>query len=200
MAFELIVIGASLGGLRALEVLLAGLQDGLPAAIAIVQHRYRFANGDLISFLQRHSSLPIMEAEDKLAIRVGQAYLAPADYHLLVEPGHFALSTEAPVSYARPSIDALFESAANAYKNGVVGVVLTGASQDGSRGLAKIKAQGGLAIVQEPTTAESRTMPDAAIAAVPDAQILPLSAIAPFLLNLCPPTSPTPSELKVNGS
>ena len=111
--------------------------------------------------------------------------MAPANYHLMVEARSFALSTDAPVSYARPSIDVLFESAADAYAERVIGVILTGASRDGAQGLAKIKARGGLAVVQEPTTAESHTMPEAAIAAVAVTSILLLKDVAPFLVKVC---------------
>lgn len=138
----------------------------------------------MLTCLQQQSLLPVVEAEDKQAIVPGQVYLAPADYHLLVEPGHFALSTEAPVTFARPSIDVLFESAADAYGERVIGVILTGASHDGAQGLAKIVSNGGLAIVQEPSEAV-RTMPEAAIAAVTTAKILPLSEIASLLINFC---------------
>lgn len=186
--FEILVIGTSLGGLNALKVILAGLPKKLPLAVAIAQHRHKDSDGELVTFLQQHSLLPVVEAEDKQAIVPGQVYLAPADYHLLVEVDHFALSTEAPVSYARPSIDVLFESAADAYREKVIGVILTGSNHDGSQGLAKIKAYGGLTIVQEPDSAESRIMPDAAIAAVGTARILPLPQIAPFLVNVCSST------------
>ncbi len=185
MKFEITVIGASKGGLQALEVILAGFPSSLPMAVAIAQHRHKSASSQLLACLQRQSLLPVVEAEDKQAILPGQVYLAPADYHLLVEPGHFALSTEAPVVFARPSIDVLFESAADAYGERVIGVILTGASDDGAQGLAKIMAHGGLAIVQEPVEAVSRTMPDAAIAAVTTAKILPLTQIASVLVNQC---------------
>lgn len=186
-AFEIIVIGVSMGGLRALEVILPGLPKGLPVAVAIAQHRHRNQDGELVSYLRHQSPLPVYEAQDKQAIVAGNVYLAPADYHLLVEPGHFALSTEAPIFHARPSIDVLFESAAAAYGEQVIGVILTGASNDGANGLAKVKAYGGVAIVQDPVTAESQTMPKAAIAAVSTATVLSLPEIAPFLVRLCPP-------------
>lgn len=185
MKFKIIVIGASLGGLNALKVILAGLPKNLPLAVAIAQHRHKSSDGELVDFLQRQSLLPVVEAEDKQAIVPGQITIAPADYHLLLEKDHFALSTEAPVSYARPSIDVLFESAADAYGEQVIGVILTGASQDGSQGLAKIQSCGGLTIVQEPESAECRVMPDAAISAVVRAKILSLPEIAPFLDNIC---------------
>lgn len=188
MAFELVVIGTSLGGLQALQVLLKGLPKSFPASVAIVQHRYQDSDNTLRRLLQLYSALPIIEPEDKELIMPGRVYLAPANYHLLVESDNFALSTEAPVCYARPSVDVLFESAADAYAEKVIGVILTGANHDGAQGLARIKACGGLTVVQDPATAESRIMPEAAIASVRLDWILPLSEIAPVLVNLCQPT------------
>jgi two-component system chemotaxis response regulator CheB len=159
----------------------------LPIALAIAQHRDQQSGRSLAAYLQRQSALPVIEVEDKQPIIAGHLYLAPADYHLLVEPHHFALSTEAPVAYARPSIDVLFESAADSYGSQAIGIILTGASCDGAQGLAKIKAAGGFTIVQDPATAASRTMPQAAYTAVPTAISLPLTAIAPFLLDLILP-------------
>lgn len=185
MGFELVVVGTSLGGLHALEVLLCGLPKSFPVPVAVVQHRHKDSENTLSAFLQQYSPLPLKEPEDKEVIVPGRVYLAPADYHLLVEAGSFALSTEAPASYARPSIDVLFESAADAYAERVIGVILTGANHDGAQGLAKIKACGGWAMVQEPATAFSPTMPKAAIAAVTADWILPLEDIAPFLVKLC---------------
>jgi two-component system, chemotaxis family, protein-glutamate methylesterase/glutaminase len=124
MKFEIVVIGTSLGGLQALEVILSSLPKSFPLPIAIAQHRHKSSDGELVHFLQQHSLLPILEVEDKQAIVGGNVYLAPPDYHLLVEPGHFSLSTEAPISYARPSIDVLFETGADVYREGVIGVIL----------------------------------------------------------------------------
>jgi two-component system chemotaxis response regulator CheB len=183
--YEIIVIGVSLGGLRALAVLLAGLPAAFPVPVVVAQHRHVESDQSLSAFLQQHSALAIHEVEDKQEILPGRVYLAPPDYHLLVEAGSFALSTEAPVIHARPSIDVLFESAADSYGERVIGVILTGASDDGARGLAKIKRGGGLTLVQEPASAESAVMPAAAIAASEIDQILPLEQIAPFLVNLC---------------
>jgi len=112
-------------------------------------------------------------------------YLGPPDYHVLVEDGHIALSTDEPVQYARPSIDVLFESAADEYGERAIGIVLTGANDDGARGLAKIKDCGGVAIVQEPSSSERRAMPDAAIAATVADAILPLEEIPNFLYGVC---------------
>jgi two-component system, chemotaxis family, protein-glutamate methylesterase/glutaminase len=200
LVYELVVVGASLGGLHALEVLLAGLPKSFQVPLAIAQHRHKDSDDSLSFFLQHQCALPVKEVEDKDAIMPGRVYVAPADYHLLVEAGEthwtrqeeyktsaptFALSTEAPVLYARPSIDVLFESAADVYGEKVIGVILTGASHDGTQGLARIKANGGLAIVQEPNTADCATMPKAAIASVAVDWILPLNDIAPLLVNLC---------------
>ena len=194
--YQMMVIGTSLGGLQALQILLPGLPKGFPLPVAIAQHRHKDSDDSLCVFLQQYCALPVSEAEDKEAIVPGRVYLAPPDYHLLLEGGHLALSTEAPVCHARPSIDVLFESAADAYAHRAIGVILTGASHDGSQGLLSLQSQGGLAIVQEPTTAQSPTMPKAAIAALQQQQrlpntlyasywILPLRDIAPFIVNLC---------------
>jgi two-component system chemotaxis response regulator CheB len=184
-AVEIVVIGTSLGGLSALQVILRNLSHQFPAAIAIAQHRHKESNAQLSQFLQQHSSMPIKEAEDKDLLHPGHVYLAPPDYHLLVEPGYLSLSTDEPVSYARPSIDVLFESAADSYHERTVGVLLTGANRDGVQGLARIAAVNGHTIVQDPTTAENATMPQAAIQSIPVDRILPLSDIAPYLTHLC---------------
>ncbi len=192
MSVRLIVMGTSWGGLSALETLLPDLPPTFAVPIAVVQHRHRHSE-DLGSFLQRFSPLPVLEVEDKTALVPGRVFLAPADYHLLVESPRqaetacFSLSTEAPVQHARPSIDVLFESAADAYGEAVVGVVLTGASRDGAEGLRRIKAKGGWTIVQDPGTAESATMPTAAIAATEVDYVLPLTEIVPCLMKLCQP-------------
>jgi two-component system chemotaxis response regulator CheB len=126
----------------------------------------------------------VRDADDKEPIVAGNVYLAPPDYHLLVEPGHFALSTDERVHHARPSIDVLFESAADAYGERVIGVILTGANQDGASGLARIKAAGGVAIVQDPRDSERREMPDAALAATEVDAVLALDEIGPFIYGL----------------
>lgn len=188
MGFKIIVIGASLGGAQALRTILSALPTHFSVPVAIVQHRDSAPEPLLSNFLRQNSALPLIEVEDKEGIVPGKVYLAPAAYHLLIEStGHFALSTEAPILYARPAIDVLFESAADAYAASVIGVILTGASRDGAAGLAAIKAQGGLAVIQDPTTAESPTMPKAAIAAVDPDWVLPITEIAPLLVTLCHP-------------
>jgi two-component system chemotaxis response regulator CheB len=182
---EIVVIGTSYGGLSALQILLPALAEDFPLPIVVVQHRRKDNDDGLCDFLRKRSHLPLSEPNDKEAIEPGRVYLAPRDYHLLIDQGSFALSTDSPVIHARPSIDVLFESAADAYRERAVGVVLTGANRDGGIGLARIKAQGGLAIVQNPETAESPAMPRAAIAATQVDRVLPLDEIAPFLNELC---------------
>lgn len=181
MPFSIAVLGTSLGGLRALKTLLQGLRPGFPLAMAIVQHQGHGVPGQMARLLQPYCALPVAEPEDKEAIVPGHVYLAPPGYHLLVEPGSFALTTEAPVLYARPSIDVLFESAADSYRTGTIGIVLTASSRDGVSGMARIKERGGLTIVQDPAEAESRVLPDAVLGAVKVDHVLPLRKIAPVL-------------------
>jgi two-component system, chemotaxis family, protein-glutamate methylesterase/glutaminase len=182
---EVITVGASLGGLQAIMGVLRPLPADLPVPILIVQHRGPASDRGLAAMLQDHTALKVLEAEDKAPLAPGTVYIAAPDYHLLVEePGAIALSTDAPVRSARPSIDVLFETAADAYGPGVLGVLLTGASADGASGLARIKAAGGKAIVQDPATAECATMPAAGIAAAPVDYILPLESIGEYLVTL----------------
>ena len=187
LAFEIVCIGASYGGLSALQVLLPGLSQGFPLPVVIVQHRKKDADDGLCEFLRKRSRLPLIEPNDKEKVEPGRVYLAPRDYHLLIEKSIFALSTESPVGHARPSIDVLFESAAEVYQERTVGVILTGANRDGARGLSRIKAFGGFAVVQDPASAESRAMPEAAMSATEVDSILPLQEIAHFLNELCHP-------------
>ncbi len=184
MAFEIVVIGTSRGGLKALEVLLAGFDETFPLPVVIVKHRSKDIETGLEQSLGRHTPLPVSEPEDKETILNSHVYLAPADYHLLIEDRAFALSTEAPVGFARPSIDLLFESAANQYQDRAVGVILTGLNRDGASGLAAIKSAGGLTVVQDPVCAESKEMPAAAIAMTDVDLVLPLEAISPRLREL----------------
>jgi two-component system chemotaxis response regulator CheB len=183
--YELVVIGCSMGGMQALQTILGSLTEDFPLPIAVVQHRYRTSNEGLPSFLRRESPLAVVDALDKQWLRPGTIYLAPADYHLLVERGELSLSVDDRVEYARPSIDVLFESAADAYGPAAIGVVLTGANADGARGARRIKERGGFLLVQDPKTAEAPSMPAAAISATRVDRILPLDRIGPFLVELC---------------
>jgi two-component system chemotaxis response regulator CheB len=181
--FRLVAVGVSAGGLLALRTLVAGLPRDFDIPLAVVQHRSRDSEL-LCELLQECSHLEVAEASDKEAIAPGRIYVAPPDYHLLVEPGYFALSTDEPVRFSRPSIDVMFSSAADAYALDLIGIVLTGANSDGSRGLRKIVDRGGHAIVQDPATAEVKVMPQAAIRAVPEACVLPMDEIGPYLAGI----------------
>ena len=180
----LIVVGSSWGGGEALRRVLGGLPTDSGACVLIVNHR-RPGPSSLAAALSRDTPWRVVEAEDKDPILPGTAYLAPGGYHLLVEPGHVALSTEGPVRYCRPSVDVLFESAADAYGADLTGVVLTGNNDDGAAGLARIAARGGTAVVQDPATAERSVMPAAALAATPGALVLGLDEIGPVLGQGC---------------
>ena len=184
VGYDLVVVGTSWGGLAALRTLIGGLPDSFQMAVTLVQHRHKDSDHLLRTLLQEGSSLRVCEVEDKMPLEHGHIYVAPPDYHTLVERGHFSLSTEAPVRYSRPSIDVTFSSAADSYAHRTVGIVLTGANADGAEGLRRISDRGGLAIVQDPSTAESRTMPDASQRAVPRARIMTLDGISAFLASL----------------
>lgn len=186
MTYDVIAIGASWGGLQAVGTVLEGIPAEVDQPIVVAQHRSaESARGVLESLLQRHSGRPVVEPGDKEPIEPAHVYVAPADYHLLVEDGRFALSVDARVQFARPSIDVLFESVAEGYRDRAIGIVLTGANADGAAGLAAIKRNGGVAIVQDPATATRKAMPEAAIAASVADAVLPLEEIGPFLLGLC---------------
>lgn len=182
---ELIAIGASWGGLKAVGTVLSGLPANLDAVIVVAQHRAATSTAALSDVLQRSSALPVCDLDDKETMARGHVYLAPPDYHVLVEPGHLSLSLDERVQYSRPSIDVLFESAARSYGAGMAAVVLTGANADGADGLRAVKRAGGVTIVQDPDTAEIRIMPEAAIASGAADKVLALSDIAAFLVELC---------------
>ena len=182
MNVQFIAIGASLGGTAALQTLLPTLPMDWPAVVTLVFHRGQGPGEMLGRFLAKYSRWPVEEAQDKTPIVPGRLYFAPSDYHLMVEGDHFALTTEAVVSYARPSIDVLFDSVADVYGERAAGVVLTGAGHDGAAGLTAIKERGGLTLVQSPETAECPSMPNAAIATGKVDKILPLEEIFPFLI------------------
>jgi two-component system chemotaxis response regulator CheB len=182
---SLAVVGASWGGLHAIGRLLAGLDSRCTLAIVIAQHRAVDSPDQvMLRFFEARCPLPVSEVTDKDAIEPGQVYIAPPDYHLLVEPGHFALSIDAPVLFSRPSIDVLFESAADAYGDEVIAVVLTGANDDGSRGLRKVHQRGGFTVVQDPATAERPEMPLAALATGVVDRVLPIEEITGVLNEL----------------
>ena len=179
VGYGIVVVGTSWGGLAALRMLIEALPPEYDIPTAIVQHRHRDSDAMLARFMQDHTQLRVCEVEDKQPIETGRLFIAPANYHTLVEAGHFSLSTEAPVRHSRPSIDVAMTSAAVSYGHRAVGVVLTGANADGADGLRRIASSGGMAVIQDPASAEVKAMPVAALRAVPTARVFPLERIAP---------------------
>lgn len=182
---ELVVVGASWGGTRAIGELLAALPPRFSTPVAIALHRSPWSTDEmLVRALQRSTHLRVSEPDDKTEIERGNVYVAPADYHLLVEDGRLVLSVDPPVRFSRPSIDVLFETAADAYGERLIAVLLTGANDDGARGIAAVNVRGGRCFVQDPATAERPEMPDAAIATGAVDRVLPVHAIAAALAAL----------------
>jgi two-component system chemotaxis response regulator CheB len=185
MRYAAVVIGVSAGGIEALKLLLPALPASFPLPIAIVQHRDRRSNGFLADYLNAMTKITVSEAEDKEPFCAAHAYLAPAGYHLLIESDRsLSLTVDERVNHSCPSVDVLFESAANVFAHSLIGIVLTGANADGARGLKTIKARGGLAVVQDPQTAAAMTMPRAALDATPVDHVVPLERIAPLLIQI----------------
>ena len=182
MKYETIVIGVSAGGMKALKTIFPSLLPDFALSVIIVQHRYPGTDNNLEKLLDAQCQITVRQAEEKEKIEPGIIFIAPPNYHLLVEDDRtFSMSLEGRVNYARPSIDLLFNSAADVYGPKLIGIILTGANNDGSKGLKTIKESGGLTIVQDPETAEADSMPKAAIAKTKVDYILPLYEIGNFL-------------------
>lgn len=186
MSCDIVVMGSSWGGLRALTSVLAELPENFPAPVVLAQHRHKASReGLLASLLEPACRCLINDADDKQALEPGHVYIAPPDYHLIVERGHLELTTDEPVSFSRPSVDVLFESAADAYGPGVVAVILTGANEDGARGIQKVRERGGVTVAQSPETAERTEMPAAAIATGAVMHVMAPDEIGRFLGTVC---------------
>ena len=182
---EAIAIGCSKGGFNALKLLLGALDPRLQQTLLVCCHT---AGGTdvLAGLLASHSTLPVIEAGERQPARAGTVHVAPGGYHLLLEQDrHFALSVDEQVCFSRPSIDVMFGSAADVYHAALIGVVLTGANGDGAEGLARIRAHGGIAVVQTPDSAEAAAMPQAALDIAGADYCLPLEQIAELLNRLC---------------
>jgi two-component system, chemotaxis family, protein-glutamate methylesterase/glutaminase len=164
--------------------LLGSLPQEFPIPIVVVQHRSKDSDRLLVQLLQDATGLKVCEIEDKDVMCAGTVHVAPADYHVLVESGYLSLTLEEPVRFSRPSIDVTFTSAADAYGSATIGVILTGANEDGASGLADIVKRGGCALIQDPKTAEIRIMPEAALRAAPTAEVIPLDLLARRLIEL----------------
>ncbi|MCK1283880.1 chemotaxis protein CheB [Bradyrhizobium sp. 44] len=179
---DAIVIGASAGALEALSVLLMALPAEFSLPLMVVVHLPPDRRSVLAELLQQKCRISVREAEDKEPVSGGTVYLAPPDYHLLVEPDKtLALSSDEPVLFSRPSIDVLFESAADAYGSALIAIVLTGANSDGAKGMCAVVAVDGIAIVQNPESAFASTMPRSALELTPSARVMTLDAIAAYL-------------------
>lgn len=185
MSYEAIVIGVSSGGMKAMKLLFTLLPKGFKTPIIIVQHMSAHSDSQWIQLLNDTYAIAIKEADEKEKIENGNVYIAPPNYHLLIEKDKtFSLTIDERVNYARPSIDVLFESAAEAYKNKLIGIILTGSNRDGTNGLKRIQEREGLTIVQDPKTAEAASMPTSAIAAMQPDYILSLEEIIKLLIKL----------------
>lgn len=183
-----IVIGASAGGIAALRRLLPRISPGIRASIVIVSHTGSTDMGNFCDVLSEQSALPVQEAWERVRPEPGMVYVAPSGYHLLFEPdGRFALSVDSKIGFSRPSIDVLFESAAETFGPMLAGIILTGANSDGAAGLARVRECGGLAIVQDPTEAEISTMPLAALERAGADHCIRLPAMADLINSLCAP-------------
>ena len=185
MNYEAIVIGVSSGGMNAMKVMFSLLPKNFSIPIIIVQHISAHSDSQWIELLNEKSNLNIKEADEKEKIEKGNVYIAPSNYHLLIGNDEtFSLTIDERVNYARPSIDVLFESAADVYASKLIGVVLTGSNNDGTKGLKRIQECGGLTIVQDPKTAESAYMPASAIASIKPDYILALEDIIQLLIKI----------------
>ena len=183
--YDAVVVGVSAGGQEALDHVLSPLPVGYPLVVVVVQHIPADAGGLIASSLDRCCALRVKDAADKEPLKAGTVYVAPAGYHLLVEEERiFSLSVDELVNWARPSIDVLFESAADVFEERLVGVILTGANGDGSEGLRAVKEQGGLAVVQDPQTARVDVKPRAALEATEVDHVVDLDGVAALLLGL----------------
>jgi two-component system, chemotaxis family, protein-glutamate methylesterase/glutaminase len=179
---EAVVIGASAGALGALSVILPALPAGFRLPLIVVVHVPSDKRSMLAELFQAKCRIPVREAEDKEPINPGTVYFAPSDYHLLVETEKsLSLSSDEPVLFSRPSIDVLFESAADSYGAALIAIILTGANQDGAKGMRAVAEAGGITLVQNPDGAFASAMPEAAIEMCPGARVMSLDAIAAYL-------------------
>ena len=184
LVYDAIVVGVSAGGLNALTRLLEKLPFNFPVPVIVVQHRARDDRSLLEEVVQQKCEVHVKQADEKETVKGGTVYFAPPDYHLLIEKdGTFSLTHDMPVNYSRPSIDVLFETAADVFRARLLGIILTGANHDGAEGISAISRYGGTTIAQDPATAEYPEMPNAAIRTGCVQHIMKLEDINRFLLN-----------------
>jgi len=183
--YKAIVIGGSAGSFPLIVKILAGLPKNYPFPVFLCLHRLKHVRMGFVEALNLKSNIPVVEPEDKQSIKPGIAYLAPSNYHMLVEVGNtIALSTDKMVKYSRPSIDLTFDSASNVYRHKLVGVIVSGANSDGADGIKQAKDRGALTIAQDPLEATIQTMPSAAINATKIDHVLKIDELVKFLVNL----------------
>jgi two-component system, chemotaxis family, protein-glutamate methylesterase/glutaminase len=193
---DAVVIGASAGGVEALSVILPAFAAGSRVSVFVVLHVPRERPSLLEDIFSRKCALSVREAHDKQVVEAGTIYFAPPDYHMLIETGaQIALSADDLVNYSRPSIDVLFESAADVYERRLLGIVLTGSNQDGTAGLRAVHRAGGIAIVQDPAEAQAPFMAKSALVGTPSAASLSLAKIAEAVSTL---GGPAPATFPVN--
>lgn len=183
--FNAVVVGASAGGMHTINKLLSKLPENFLLPIIIVQHIAASSDNYLVEFLNKNTKLIVKEVDEKEIVKKGVVYIAPPNYHILIEEDFsISLSADEKVNYSRPSIDVLFLSASDAFKEKLIGVILTGANDDGAKGLLDIKRNGGLTIVQDPLEAETSLMPLAAIKTAEPQHILKVNEISKLLIEL----------------
>lgn len=185
MSAHLVVVGGSKGGIDALTALFSTMPTRVRAPFVTVLHRRASSTASLAHFLARQIDREVIEPDDEEPLLPGRVYLAPPDYHLLVEPATLRLDMSSPVLYARPAIDVLFESAADSYRERTIAVLLSGASEDGASGLERVAAARGVTIVQDPASAASPVAPQAALARLRPTAVLTPEAIGRFLAARC---------------
>ncbi len=185
MKYEAIVIGTSSGGINAIKLITSALPEKFSIPLIIVLHIGKYSDSGWINLLNEKCKLTIKEADEKEEIKPGNIYIAAPNYHLLIEKDKtFSFTIDERVNFARPSIDVTFECAAEAYKDKLIGIILTGSNNDGTAGMKEIKKNGGLVIAQDPATAESSYMPAAVISGVETDHVLPLNDIVNLLIKL----------------
>ncbi len=185
IACKVVLIGGSTGSIDVLLQVLPALQSPLPVAVVLVLHRRNTADSTLANLFAQKTTLPVQEVEEKDVLRPGVVYVAPADYHLLLErDGTVSLDDSEKVHFSRPAIDVTFESAADAYGPAVVAVLLSGANADGANGMMAVKRAGGVLVVQQPETAQVAFMPQQALLTAPVDYVLSPAELAPFINGL----------------
>ncbi|MBN2348585.1 MAG: chemotaxis protein CheB [Bacteroidales bacterium] len=185
MQYKAIIIGGSAGSFQVVTKILNSLSKDFPMPVLLCLHRLKHVRSGFVEALSIKSNIPIEEPYDKDILKSGKAYLAPANYHMFVElSNRIALSTEDPLNHSRPSIDLSFITAANAYRDKLIGIILSGANRDGAFGLKKVHDNGGVAIVQDPAECEVKAMTQSALQLTPVDYVYTTDQIISFLLKL----------------